>query len=304
MPTDPLDPLSLDFASLHTLGTVYRSKSFTEAAETLGVNQSAVSYTIDRLRKVFHDPLFLREGGKQVATPRCQEVMNVTSKIIEEIETLARPAGFDPQVVNDHIRIACNYYERILIIPKIINRLMAEAPNLRIEIVDAQGVGHLRLLESQADILIGPFDRQEAGYYTRNLFTDHYVCLMSPSHPFAHKKEISKEDYLSFDNIVITYGGKWRSAYLNEIKNQNKDLNIALKVPSPAGIEGLVSGTELVATIPLRLAEALRGELSMHKCPFHAQFNIGLVWTGRTHSSEMFKWLRQLIANSLHVHNF
>ena len=47
----------IDFASLETLRLVYLRMSFTSAAEELRIKQSSVSYTIDRLRRAFDDPL-------------------------------------------------------------------------------------------------------------------------------------------------------------------------------------------------------------------------------------------------------
>ncbi len=52
----PADIHSVTFKDLGTLSRVYRSRSFTRMAEELDVNQSAVSYTIDKLRKRFGDP--------------------------------------------------------------------------------------------------------------------------------------------------------------------------------------------------------------------------------------------------------
>ena len=63
--------LAMDFAALRTLRLLYENRSFTETAEVLGVNQSAVSYTIEKLRRAFSDPLFFRQGGRVVPTERC-----------------------------------------------------------------------------------------------------------------------------------------------------------------------------------------------------------------------------------------
>ncbi len=292
------DPLSLDIAALNTLRVVYRSRSFTEAAEQLGVNQSAVSYTIERLRKVFHDQLFVREGGKQVATPRCEELVVATNRILDEIQDLSRPQGFDPKEANEKIRIACNYYERVLLVPAIVNAIRNQAPNLKLEIVDARGFGHVQLLDLKADLLIGPFARKEAGFYSRNLIAESYVCMVASDHPFASKAP-KLADYIAAEHIYISYGGGWRSAYLSELEARNIELPVALSVPSPAGIEKLIHGTKLVATIPKLLAQSIAGELAIQDCPVRGEFDIELIWTGRTHSSEMFKWLRETIAQTV-----
>ncbi len=67
-----VDILATDFRALDVLIRVYRFGSFTRAAEDLEMNQSVVSYTIDKLRAVFDDPLFVREARRLIATQRCE----------------------------------------------------------------------------------------------------------------------------------------------------------------------------------------------------------------------------------------
>ncbi len=70
------DPFTLDFAALRCFRMVHALGSFSLAAESLGLSQSSVSYTIARLRDVFEDPLFVRQGGGIVPTDRCVEIVS------------------------------------------------------------------------------------------------------------------------------------------------------------------------------------------------------------------------------------
>ena len=88
--------LAMDFAALRTLRLLYENRSFTETAEVLGVNQSAVSYTIEKLRRAFSDPLFFRQGGRVVPTERCGIIVTSVMRMLDEIEALATPVSFDP----------------------------------------------------------------------------------------------------------------------------------------------------------------------------------------------------------------
>ena len=57
-----IDHLALDGHALKTFLTVLDETSVSRAANNLGVTQSAVSHTLDKLRKIFGDPLFIRVG--------------------------------------------------------------------------------------------------------------------------------------------------------------------------------------------------------------------------------------------------
>ena len=93
---DQADILKVDFAALRTLQYVHDLESFSRAAQRLGQNQSTVSYTIARLRKVFDDPLFVREGNGVTATDRCRVIVGHAARFLEEFQGIAGAADFDP----------------------------------------------------------------------------------------------------------------------------------------------------------------------------------------------------------------
>ena len=293
------DPETLDFRTFHLLTVVHRERSFRRAAEVLGVSQSVVSYGIEKLRQVFGDPLFVRERGETLPTERCDALARYAADLLAEFEAMQVQPAFDPGTTTETLTIACNYYERSVLVPAIVGRLRAEAPGLQIEVIDAAGSGHTRLLEGEADLLIGPYQREDASFYERRLMSEHYVCLMDADHPAA-KAPPSLEDYLGFDHIVVTYGGRWVSPYIREIEAIGRRLDAPLRVPSPAGIERLVKGSRLVATVPSRLAPLpgsdLAAGLAILGCPVVAPLELKLVWSLRRHHALPHRWAREVIA--------
>lgn len=290
------DPRTLDFAALETLRLVYDLGSFTAAAERLDVNQSAVSYTIAKLRGSFADPLFVREGGRQVPTERCEQLLAGARSMLDLLDEMAQPERFDPGSSRQTVTIACNYYERILLIPDIVAALRSEAPHMSIRVINALGDGHHRLLSREADVLVGPFGRSESGFHTRRFHTEEYACLMDPSHPMAGKL-LSVEGYFSLRHVLINYGGTWKSAYLQELEAAGHQLQPTLTVPSPAGLAELLAGSNLVATVPRRLGARIADRLAVSDCPFRGRFDLSVVWSARTNASAMHRWLREVILN-------
>ena len=288
------DPRMLDFTALETLRLVHDLGSFTAAAERLDVNQSAVSYTIAKLRAAFGDPLFVREGGRQVPTERCERLLAQARQMLDLLDGMAQPERFDPARATGSVTIACNYYERILLIPRIVAALRAEAPGMTIRVINALGDGHHRLLAREADVLVGPFGRSESGFHTRRFHAEEYACLMDPSHPMAGKP-LTVEDYFTLRHVLIDYGGGWKSAYLQELEAAGHRLEPTLTVPSPAGLAELLSGSNLVATVPRRLGARIADRLAMSACPFRGRFDLSVVWTARTNASAMHRWLRDVI---------
>ncbi len=298
MAQKPTDPLSIDFAALNTLHNVSRFQSFTRAAEALGVNQSAVSYTIEKLRTVFNDPLFVREGHQQVPTVHCKEILDNTHRLLAEFLQLTEPKEFDPKIAKSQFVIACNYYERVVILPNILRALRQRAPGLEIEIINADDAGHERLLDARADLLLGPFQQSRPAFHRRKLFDEQYACVMDKSHPNA-KPDLTIKEYAALDHVRIMYGGAWQSSYIAEVEAMGLALNFALRVPSPAGIQELIAGTTITATIPARLANKIGSDLHICQCPIPSPFDIYLVWTARTDKSALHKWVRDLVAQTV-----
>ena len=90
-----------------------------------------------------------------------------------------------------------------------------------------------------------------------------------------------------------------RTRHLQEIEASDRQLSVAIYVPSPAGIAQLVSGTRLVATVPERLAERIGAGQAIVPCPVPVPFKIGLVWTARTHASPIHQWMRKTISETV-----
>lgn len=289
------DPLNIDFSALRTLRLVHSYRSFSRAAETMNVNQSTVSYTIDRLRRAFGDPLFVRQGGRMVSTERCEEIVATANRMLDEMTQLAEPRAFDPGRAEAEISISCNYYERATILPELMRNLRRTAPGLRISVLTSTVEGKKHLDRGESDLLIGPVRIEGGAYYRRTLLTEHCVCVMSKDAP-KDLMPVTEAEFLAAPQVVVIYGGGWQSRFLVEVAAAGKKLNQVMAIPSPAALPELLDGTDLVATLPKRLAEHFKSQVRMAPCPFPGAFEIDLTWTSRTHHSPMHFWLREQIA--------
>ena len=295
--TETPDPLSLDFAALRTLRLVHGYRSFSRTAETLDVNQSTVSYTIDRLRRAFGDPLFVRQGGQMVATERCEEIVASTSLMLDEMLQLAEPRAFDPGRAEAEVTISCNYYERATVLPRLMRRLRQAAPGLRLTVRTSTVEGKQHLDRGESDLVIGPVRIDGSSYFRRTLLREHSVMVMARGTP-ADQMPSTEAAFLAAPQVVVTYGDSWRSRFLVEIAAAGKSLNQVMSIPGPAALPELLEGTDLVATLPSRLAEHFADRVQTAPCPFRGEFEIDLTWTSRTHHAPMHIWLRDQIAQA------
>ncbi|MFT6459525.1 LysR family transcriptional regulator [Pseudophaeobacter arcticus] len=291
------DPFALDFAALRTLRLVYAHGSFSRAAETLGVTQSTISYTMTRLREVFSDPLFVRQGAGMVPTDRCNEIVAQAGELIDRFETLTAQRQFDPAQASVEIGISCNFYERVTILPHVTRILRREAPGIKLKVISSSAQGKQQLLRSESDILIGPIRIEDSGYYRRSLLREEYTCVMDPSNPLA-QDPLTIERFVKAPQVVVNYGGNFRSRFLVVMEAAGHVPNTVMEVPSPANLPDILLQTDMIATVPSRISQMFGDAVASVPCPLPAEFSIDLYWTARTHVSAPHMWFRSKIAEA------
>ena len=105
------DQLDLTGSQLVLFLSVYDNNSVSKAAAQLGVNQSTVSYGLDRLRNALNDPLFVKSGRGIVATDRATLLAPVVRSLVEGFAGLTEARAYSPDQDDRQIAIAANVME-------------------------------------------------------------------------------------------------------------------------------------------------------------------------------------------------
>jgi len=289
-----VDPLRTDFHALQTLVTVHRHSSIRAAADALGLSQSSVSYTIDRLRESFGDPLFVRLGRNIEPTDRCNAVVKGAEALLREFEALTISDSFDPSTATDRLVFSCNFYERATFLPTIMRHINAEAPNVRLTVVQANSDGHRQLEDGMCDVVVAPMQSHPSGFHFRRLITERYACFVSRNSPFA-RHGITLDDYARARHVVVRPSIGWRPYFTEVLERLGVPLEASLEVPSFADIDRIIADTNLVLTATDGVARIFP-DLAVIPAPFHREFPVEMSWAGRTHNAPAHSWFRDLIA--------
>ena len=285
---------ALSYKSLRTLKLIYELGSLTQASIELGQNQPTVSYTLEQLRSVFNDPLFVRSGRGVAPTNRCHKIMPNVTEVLAGMSGLLQPSEFVPAQAQLDITISCNQYELYVIAPKLIQHLHSIAPNIKLTFIQSHLIGHQQLQRGQCDMLLTPVEGDYEGLYRQRLFEERYVCVVGQHNPGA-EKPLLFEDYIGAKHIEVGYEGGWRPLYLSIPALQKHQLDVALKIPGISNLTAMIDATNLILTIPERLACLIKGQGVIKEPPFKCFFDINLYWNKMTHHSVAHKWLRTQI---------
>jgi DNA-binding transcriptional LysR family regulator len=290
------DYSSLDFKALEVFKLVYELGSLSAAADKLGQNQSSISYTVDRLRTAFGDPLFVRAGRGVDATARCHEIITGVEDMLDRMADLASLPDFDPARSDLTLAISCNHVERAVLLPPLVQYLQAEAPGIKLQLIQSRVQGHDQLNKGQCDILLSPVQANFENLYRQKVFGDKYVCVVSAGHSMVGQK-FTLAKYAKCKHVAVTYEGDWRPLYFDAVEAKGMTLDIALAMPSSGDLLRTIEGTELVLTVPSYLAKCYRGDFEIIPSPFETRIDIYQFWNTRTHHSLAHRWLRGVIAD-------
>jgi DNA-binding transcriptional LysR family regulator len=102
----------------------------------------------------------------------------------------------------------------------------------------------------------GLLPQLKAGFFQRQLFRQRYVCLYRRGHPMA-KKKISLADFRAAEHLVVVSAGTGHGAVDDLLRRSGVDRVVRLTVPHFVGVGHILRSTDLVATVPERLAREL-----------------------------------------------
>ncbi len=294
---------AIDLNLLVAFDAVYRTRSTTRASEELHVTQSAVSNALRRLRSIVGEPLFIRTGQGVMPTASALRLAGPVQESLARIQdALESTRQFNPRKAQHTFRIYVSDVGQLVILPRLLSRLRALAPPLKVETVSTSpGEARTLMERGDVDLAVGHFDGFDAGFFRQHLFDERYVCLVRAGHPVIQRR-ISLQQFFASPHAVYrpTAGSHafFESVVDKVFAEHGKTRNVALRLSHGLGIAEIVRQTDLLASLPSRLAHevARRGGLRVLQAPIASPtFEICQYWHARRQSDAAHAWLRALV---------
>ena len=289
----------VDLNLLRVFDAVLRERGVTAAAARLGLTQPAVSNALARLRALFGDALFVRTAAGMDATPFARGVAEPVRQALALLESaLAHGPGFDPATSTRAFRFYMSDLGQVEFLPPIVERVQRAAPGVRLEAVaadledigDALGAGALDLAVGFLPALGPPVER-------RALFRDPYMCLMRADHPAIGAK-LTRRQFLEASHVLVTYRGGGHRVIEEALERAGAARRIALRVPHFTVVPMVLERTDLVLTLPARVARVFerRGRLKALPPPVPMpSAEVAVHWHERFEADPGNRWLREQV---------
>jgi DNA-binding transcriptional LysR family regulator len=290
----------MDVKLLTVFDEIYKTRSVSRAGENLGVAQSSISISLARLRRHFGDPLFVRTSDGMQPTPHASSLIAPMRQALELLRGITRQqAAFEPAKTQRTFRVCMTDITHLVLLPALINRLGDIAPGINVEITHISAQTPKMLESGEADLAVGFMPQLEAGFYQQQLFEQDFSCVVRRDHPRIQAR-LTQAMFRREKHALVTAAGTGLHLVEAELERLGVRRNVALRLPNFLGIGGLVASTDLMVTVPRRVADTLVriANVKVLQPPFKLPvFPIKQHWHDRYQQDPASRWLRGVISD-------
>ena len=283
-----------DLNLLVTLDVLLTEGSVARAAQRLRLSPSAMSRALARLRETTGDPLLVRAGRGLVPTPRALELRERVSLLVQDAETVLRPAeilNLKQLIRTFTLRTSEGFVESFG--TALIIRVGEQAPGVRLRFVQKPDKDSGPLREGAVDLETGVVEKTTAPELrVQSLFRDRYIGAVRMGHPLT-RGEITLNRYVSGRHILVSRQGLDKGPIDEDLNPFGLEREIVTIVGGFATALALARASDLVASVPERHTRTLRDGMHSFPLPVSTQeFTVSMLWHPRLDADPAHRWLR------------
>jgi DNA-binding transcriptional LysR family regulator len=296
-----IEPSSIDLNLLAVFQEVYRERQISAAARRLGLTQSAVSNALARLRRTFGDELFVRTAYGMQPTPLAQQMAEPIGAAMAQVAlALSQRSRFDPATSNRRFTLAMTDVGEVYFMPVLIERCRSGAPHVEIASLRANGLSLKDDMETgRVDLAIGAFDDVSEALYHRALFRQRFVSMFRKDHPLA-KGKVDLARFVAAPHLIVDAAQSPYDRINGLLEKAGVTAGARFRVPHFTAVPYIVSTSELVVTVPQKLAESAASPFGLKwiEPPLALPtLQTNVFWHRRFNHDPGIQWLRGLIAD-------
>lgn len=285
--------------SLHAL---LEERNLTHAGERMTMSQSAMSGALTRLRQLLDDELLVRVGRGFELTPLAERLRPLVADAVEAAEgLLGTRRDFDPTSSTRVFTVSMSAYAMTVLAEPLIRLVAEQAPGCPVALDSLEVTPDA--FEAQLmrrDLILAPVGYDFPGR-TQPVFTDHLVCVVDRHNPRLTDGGLSVDDLRSMPHVVAEFGAAGRRRRPLEVEMERQgvaDRSVMVQVTSLLTVPFAVSGTQMCAFVPARLANRCLEmlDLVVAETPLEpVQITESAHWHPRRDTEPAVVWLRRLL---------
>jgi len=206
---------------------------------------------------------------------------------------------FNPLISDRDFAIGSSDYTSLVLLPSLLAFSHKNAPNLNYRMIgfEKDAVGEL-LEQGAIDVALGVFSDPPRQTLSEPLFTEHFVGIARQDHPALVRGTMDLESFAKLPHALFTLRRDAIGEVDRVLAEHNLQRRIALTTPHLLVLPSAIAKSDLVATVPYRIALHLASfcNLSIFELPINTKpWMVSMIWSTLSDRDEASCWLRQSI---------
>ncbi len=280
----------LDSRQLSAFQELARRGSFTAAANSLNLTQSAISHSIKALERTLDVALFERLGktvrltrSGEALLPHVDQILSQMQRAQDEIRLLDRPG-------HGRLRVGATVTISQYVLPSVLRELRESFPAFEISVITDDSRQLMQLVESgEIDVAVAIEMASAEKQLRQHLFDDEIQMALSPLHPLASlekitQADIAEENFIFYNQCSETFRLLEQRSLQNGIR-----LKPALQVGSMAAIKEMAKiGMGIGMLAPWVAEEEIAsGSLVFRRLPWKKLKRSWAIYSDTRHKKQM-----------------
>jgi DNA-binding transcriptional LysR family regulator len=262
----PAQLARVDVSLLVVFRTVLEERHVARAADKLNLTPSAVSHALRRLRRLLHDPLFLRTPTGVKPTERALALAGQVAELLSRLEGIVAAAGpFEARTARRSFTIGAPDALAAIFLGPLVARLARDAPGIDIRLLQLMPQRHgnstrqvwqhtlTELDAHRLDLAVLPIGPLPSRYVERLLFEEDFVVAMRKGHVLVRKLTLAS--YLAAPHMLVSAIGDALGIVDIRLSERGQSRRVAVTVPNFMMALAQLAESDLIATLPRHLVE-------------------------------------------------
>lgn len=283
----------LVFITLHEVGTV------TKTAEQLDLTQSTISHSLQKLRLIFDDELFVRSGRSVMPTQKSEYLYQEIKPLLVRLDELTHTQEFEPKLAHFDYTILANDYQVGVFLTQAMQQISAQVASFRLNILPSRKPNIEQLRQHNVDVAFSPFAPDHNDIMSVRLFDDVARCYYDPAY---RSPPVTEQDFDNARYVGLSFTKGASASQTDKRIIQAIDANTVIRTNSFATMATFVKGSELMAIVPSKLNTLGFEHLDSVALPYQpTPITMRMLWHKKYQKDPKHQWFREQIVASTDI---
>jgi DNA-binding transcriptional LysR family regulator len=293
----------LSLRMIMALDALLSERSVSRAAKKLELTQPTLSISLNQLREIFDDDLFVKGGRAGLnLTPLAQRLEPFVKQVLNDVDKLAASVeDFNPATAERTFNIGAAEFPEFVILPKLLVYLSKYAPKIKVNVENVVGLHEYKGREKLDLYLGGIFSKLYLHKRDSKqlLLTDKFVLVARKKHQIM-QAELNLRNYMGLQYIVAwRQESRFAMSYFKALFKKFAPIS-AIIAPHVVPMLDIIENSDFVTITTEQFARywAKHFDLSYKDLPFKSPAHqIFQIWPQELDSDQGHCWLRDVIVN-------